>query len=88
MSTLMSDSQLLRICNSLNREEVRCLSVFLGVSNPEIDDIVNQYTHMQKFYSLRICREKDKTCKDFVKAMEDAKINKHAMCQVFHRTTS
>ncbi|CAG2193370.1 unnamed protein product [Mytilus edulis] len=51
---LLSESQLLQICNSLTGEEVRCLSVHLGASNSELDDIVNHHTYMQKFYSLHL----------------------------------
>lgn len=82
MSMLPNDAQLLRISNSLTKEEVRSLAVNLGISNPELDAIDTDSSSMLKFYSLRICREKNKSCKDFVKAMEAAEINGHTMCQV------
>ncbi|OPL20247.1 hypothetical protein AM593_07857, partial [Mytilus galloprovincialis] len=81
LSMLPNDAQLLRICNNLTKEEVRILAVNLGVSNPELDSIDTDSTSMLKFYSLRICREKNKSCEDFVKAMEAADINGHTMCQ-------
>ncbi|VDI07032.1 Hypothetical predicted protein [Mytilus galloprovincialis] len=82
LSMLLNDSQLLRICNSLTKEEVRSLAINLGVSNTKLDAIDVDSIPMHKFYSLRICREKNKSCKDFVKAMEAAEINRHAMCQI------
>ncbi|VDI31000.1 Hypothetical predicted protein, partial [Mytilus galloprovincialis] len=82
LSMLPNDAQLLRLCNCLTKEEVRSLAVNLGISNPEFDAIDADSTSMLKFYSLRICREKNKSCKDFVKAMEAAEINGHTMCQV------
>ncbi|XP_071140503.1 uncharacterized protein [Mytilus edulis] len=85
LSMLLNDAQLLRICNSLTKEEVRSLAVNLGISNPEFDAIDTDSTSMLKFYSLRICREKNKSCKDFVKAMEAAEINGHTMCQILRQ---
>lgn len=82
LSMLLNDSQLLRICNSLTMEDVRSLAFNLGVSNTTLDAIGVDSIPMNKFYSLRICREKNKTCKDFVKAMEAAEINRHIMCEV------
>lgn len=80
----LNDSQLLRICNSLTREEIRNLAINLGVSNIELDTIATEYISMIKFYSLRFCKEKNKSCEDFLNAMEAAEINKHTMCQVIH----
>ncbi|CAC5384722.1 unnamed protein product [Mytilus coruscus] len=85
LSMLLNDSQLLRICNSLTKEEVRSLAVNLGITYPEFDAIDTDSTSMLKFYSLRLCREKNKSCKDFVKAMETAEINRHTMCQIIRQ---
>ncbi|VDI51005.1 Hypothetical predicted protein [Mytilus galloprovincialis] len=85
LSMLLNDSQLLRICNSLTKEEVRSLAFNLGVSNTKLDAIDSDSISMIKFYSLRICREKNKSCKDFVKAMEAAEINRHTMCQILRQ---
>ncbi|XP_052084856.1 uncharacterized protein LOC127722050 isoform X2 [Mytilus californianus] len=85
LSMLLNDSQLLRICNSLTKEEVRSLAVNLGITFPEFDAIDTDSTSMLKFYSLRMCREKNKSCKDFVKAMEAAEINRHTMCQILRQ---
>ncbi|XP_063436433.1 uncharacterized protein LOC134717866 [Mytilus trossulus] len=85
LSMLLNDAQLLRICNSLTKEDVRCLALNLGVSNTKLDAIDSDSTSMIKFYSLRICREKNKSCKDFVKAMEAADINRHTMCQILRQ---
>lgn len=85
LSMLLNDSQLLLICNSLTKEEVRSLAFNLGVSNTKLDAIDSDYISMKKFYSLRICREKNKSCKDFVKAMEAADINRHTMCQILRQ---
>ncbi|VDI22383.1 Hypothetical predicted protein, partial [Mytilus galloprovincialis] len=85
LSMLLNDSQLLRICNSLTKEEVRSLAFNLGVSNTKLDAIDIDSIPMNKFYSLRVCREKNKSCNDFVKAMEAAEINRHAMCQILRQ---
>ncbi|CAG2219825.1 unnamed protein product [Mytilus edulis] len=85
LSMLPNDAQLLRLCNCLTKEDVRSLAVNLGISNPEFDAIDADSTSMLKFYSLRICREKNKSCKDFVKAMEAAEINGHTMCQILRQ---
>ncbi|CAC5377186.1 unnamed protein product [Mytilus coruscus] len=82
LSMLLNDAQLLRICNSLTKDEVRKMAFHLGVSNTKLDAIGSDSIPMNKFYSLRICREKYKSCKDFIKAMQTAKINRHTMCQV------
>ncbi|CAG2184937.1 unnamed protein product [Mytilus edulis] len=81
----LNDSQLLRICNSLTREEIRNLAINLGVSNIELDTIATEYISMIKFYSLRFCKEKNKSCEDFLNAMEAAEINKHTMCQILRQ---
>ncbi|XP_071139742.1 uncharacterized protein [Mytilus edulis] len=85
LSMLLKDSQLLRICNSLTKEEVRSLAFNLGVSNTKLDAIDSDSISMIKFYSLRLCREKNKSCKDFVNAMEAAEINRHTMCQILRQ---
>lgn len=79
---LPNDAQLIRICNNLTKEEVRSLAVHLGISYPDFDAIETDTTAMLKFYSLRLCRENNKSCKDFINAMEASGINKHTMCQV------
>ncbi|XP_076081691.1 uncharacterized protein LOC143052528 [Mytilus galloprovincialis] len=82
---LPNDAQLIRICNNLTKEEVRSLAVHLGISNPDFDAIETDTTAMLKFYSLRLCRENNKSCKDFIIAMEASGINKHTMCQILRQ---
>ncbi|XP_071140870.1 uncharacterized protein [Mytilus edulis] len=82
---LLNDAQLLRISNCLTLDEVRKMAFHLGVSNTEIDAIGSDSIPMNKFYSLRICREKNKSCRDFVKAMDAVKINRHTMCQILRQ---
>ncbi|VDI07038.1 Hypothetical predicted protein [Mytilus galloprovincialis] len=85
LSMLLNDAQLLRISNSLTLDEVGKMAFDLGVSNTEIDAIGSDFIPMNKFYSLRIFREKNKSCRDFVKAMDAVKINSHTMCQILRQ---
>ena len=81
---LLNDSQLLRIANSLTIEQVSSLAIKLGASQNKLEELKAEHrlTYMIKFHSLRICRENNKRCCDFLKAMKTADIDIHRMCQV------
>ena len=81
---LLNDSQLLRLANSLTKEQVSALAVQLGASQNKLEDLKDEHrlSSIFKFLSLRICKD-NKRCCDFLEAMRTTDIDIHRMCQVF-----
>lgn len=81
----LKDTELLRLSSNLIVEDVRQLAIYLGISNTKLDEIRQDFqrnSSMAKFAILRTCRDNNKACGDFIKAIEKAGFNIHTMCLV------